>query len=92
MGSMAELVHLDCQRKCPFESGQLAIDSRVPGAFLLALHTLTRSEYFGDADAISRHLADFPFNREAFGSSLIPSPRRERACPELAEGVARSAR
>jgi len=38
MGSMAELVHLDCQRKCPFESGQLAIDSRVPGAFLLALH------------------------------------------------------
>jgi putative membrane protein len=36
---------------------------------VMALHALTRSEYFGNTDAISRHLADFPFNREAFGSS-----------------------
>ncbi|MBV8055584.1 MAG: carotenoid biosynthesis protein [Deltaproteobacteria bacterium] len=36
---------------------------------VMALHTLTRSECFGNADALSSHLADFPFNREAFGVS-----------------------
>lgn len=46
--------------------------------FVMALHVITRSECYGDADAITRHLADFPFNREAFGSSLVPSPCRER--------------
>jgi uncharacterized membrane protein len=34
---------------------------------VMILHTLTRSESFGDKEAITRHLADFPFNREAFG-------------------------
>jgi len=31
----------------------------------MTLHMLTRSEHYGDADALARHLADFPFNREA---------------------------
>ena len=35
---------------------------------VMALHMLTRSESYGDADAIARHLADFPFDRQAFGS------------------------
>jgi len=35
---------------------------------VMALHTLTRSESYGDADAIVRHLADFPFDREGFAS------------------------
>jgi hypothetical protein len=36
---------------------------------VMALHALTRSECFGDEDAITRHLADFPFNRKACESS-----------------------
>jgi uncharacterized membrane protein len=35
---------------------------------VMALHTLTRSECFGDTNAIAHHLADFPFNRMAFSS------------------------
>ena len=35
---------------------------------VMALHTLTRSGGLGDTDAISRHLADFPFNSKAFRS------------------------
>jgi putative membrane protein len=31
---------------------------------VLALHTLTRDDCYGDAEAIARHAADFPFNRE----------------------------
>jgi putative membrane protein len=38
---------------------------------VMALHTLTRSECFGDAEAITRHLGDFPFNREAFRSPQV---------------------
>jgi uncharacterized membrane protein len=45
---------------------------------VMALHTLTRTECLGDADAIARHLADFPFNRKAFEAALVPSPYRER--------------
>jgi len=46
---------------------------------VMVLHTMTRRECLGDADAINRHLADFPFNRGAFGTAPAPSPRRERA-------------
>ena len=35
---------------------------------VMALHILTRRECYGDADAITRHLTDFPFNSEAFES------------------------
>jgi hypothetical protein len=35
---------------------------------VMALHALTRRECLGDEDAITRHLADFPFNRKAFRS------------------------
>jgi putative membrane protein len=42
----------------------------------MALHTLTRPEGYRDADAIARHLADFPFNRKA----LAP-PRIQVAAP-----------
>jgi len=46
----------------------------------MALHTMTRSESYGGADAITRHLADFPFNRETFGVVQLPSTSRERSC------------
>jgi uncharacterized membrane protein len=42
----------------------------------MVLHTLTRSQCYGDSDAIESHLADFPFNRDAFRGVL--STRRER--------------
>jgi uncharacterized membrane protein len=42
----------------------------------MVLHTLTRSQCYGDLDAIENHLADFPFNRDAFRGVL--STRRER--------------
>ncbi len=38
---------------------------------VMTLHVLTRSECFGDEDAITRHLADFPFHRKAFRSSQV---------------------
>jgi len=40
---------------------------------VMVLNTITRSESYGDVDAISRHLADFPFNRAALGPVLIPA-------------------
>jgi Carotenoid biosynthesis protein len=51
---------------------------------VMALHTITRSASSGDRDAITRHLADFPFNSDAF--SAVPSPGRAGR-----ERVARSA-
>jgi putative membrane protein len=38
------------------------------------LHTLTRRECYGDANAVARHLEDFPFNREAFASEAASLP------------------
>lgn len=35
---------------------------------VMTLNTMTRREFYGDAQAISRHLTDFPFNREIFES------------------------
>jgi uncharacterized membrane protein len=49
---------------------------------VVALHTLTRSECYGDAEAVSRHLADFPFNRIAFGSSEAQLPAITQPLPE----------
>jgi uncharacterized membrane protein len=40
--------------------------------FVMVLHTLGRSECYGDADAIARHLADFPFNRDALRPAQYP--------------------
>jgi uncharacterized membrane protein len=40
---------------------------------VMVLHTITRSECYGDVDAIARHLADFPFNRGAFEPAPVPS-------------------
>ena len=39
----------------------------------LALHTVTRSESYGDSSAIARHLADFPFNRYGFKTAAVSS-------------------
>lgn len=39
---------------------------------VMALHTLTRSGWFGEGSPIARHLEDFPFNRKAFGD---PQPK-----------------
>jgi uncharacterized membrane protein len=36
---------------------------------VMALHTLTRGECYGHAEAIERHLSDFPFNHIVFGFS-----------------------
>ncbi len=41
--------------------------------FVMVLHTLTRSDCYGDADAIARHLADFPFNLQALGAAAVAS-------------------
>jgi hypothetical protein len=41
----------------------------------LTLHTLTRSECYGDANGVARHLEDFPFNRKAFASPPTRSQR-----------------
>jgi uncharacterized membrane protein len=46
----------------------------------MALHVVTRSESYGDTDAITRHLADFPFNRDAFGPAQV-----RPTCPERVE-------
>jgi putative membrane protein len=40
---------------------------------VMVLNTITRSESYGDVDAIARHLADFPFNRPALWPVLIPA-------------------
>lgn len=40
---------------------------------VMALHTVTRKESYGDSSAIARHLSDFPFNRDAFGSAPVSS-------------------
>ncbi len=56
---------------------------------VMTLHTLTRSECYGDADAIVRHLADFPFNRDVFESpqSLVAAGNRLHSHdPEYASG------
>ncbi len=56
---------------------------------VMTLHTLTRSECYGDADAIVRHLADFPFNRDVFESpqSLVAAGNRPHSHdPEYASG------
>jgi Carotenoid biosynthesis protein len=45
---------------------------------VMVLHTITRSECYGDEDAIARHLADFPFNRETFISVPAPLIPRKR--------------
>jgi uncharacterized membrane protein len=47
---------------------------------VMALHTLTRSESYGDAGAILRHLADFPFDRAAFEPISVPFPKQEIMC------------
>jgi hypothetical protein len=44
----------------------------------MVMHTITRSESYGDTDAIARHLADFPFDREMFGSVSVRSIPRKR--------------
>jgi uncharacterized membrane protein len=51
---------------------------------IMVLHTLTRSEIYGDEQAIALHLADFPFNRDALqseGSRLSMSQRSHRGEP-----------
>jgi hypothetical protein len=50
---------------------------------VLAVHTLTRCECYGDNDGIARHLADFPYNRASFESRQLPMadpqfPSRDR--------------
>jgi putative membrane protein len=50
---------------------------------VLAVHTLTRRECYGDNDGIARHLADFPYNRASFDSRQLPMadpqfPSRDR--------------
>jgi uncharacterized membrane protein len=45
---------------------------------VMALHTLTRRECYGNDDEISLHLSDFPFNRQALGSAPAPSAHGER--------------
>ena len=47
---------------------------------VMVLNTITRSESYGDVDAISRHLADFPFNRSALGPVLIPAIHKVFTC------------
>jgi hypothetical protein len=49
----------------------------------VVLHSLSRSECFGDAEAIASHLADFPFNRKAFGAAAVPSPHLERVASSV---------
>jgi putative membrane protein len=55
------------------ETGWASVFIYLP-LIVMAVHTLTRGESYTDADAIARHLADFPFNQQAFGS-----PRAEIA-------------
>ena len=40
---------------------------------VLALHIVTRAESYGDADAIRRHLADFPYDAPAFPEISVPA-------------------
>jgi uncharacterized membrane protein len=44
---------------------------------VMTLHTVTRSESYSDGSAIARHLADFPFNRDAFGPAPMSSRYEE---------------
>ncbi len=37
----------------------------------MLLHTMTRAESYGSDEAISRHLADFPFNRDRFDPAVM---------------------
>jgi putative membrane protein len=51
---------------------------------VLILHIVTRAESYGDADAIRRHLNDFPYDALNLASSFAPvdpikNPRRRRA-------------
>jgi putative membrane protein len=51
---------------------------------VLILHIVTRAESYGDADAIRRHLNDFPYDSLNLASSFAPvdpikNPRRRRA-------------
>jgi uncharacterized membrane protein len=39
---------------------------------VLALHIVTRAQSYGDADAIRRHLADFPYDAPAFPEISVP--------------------
>jgi uncharacterized membrane protein len=38
---------------------------------VLILHTVTRAESYGDAHAIARHLADFPYDAAAFSDASV---------------------
>jgi hypothetical protein len=51
---------------------------------VLILHIVTRADSYGDAAAIARHLADFPYDAAAFAnaperSDRIGDPRRRQA-------------
>ena len=47
---------------------------------VIAIHVLTRADCYGDAAAVERHLADFPYERElpAFAPRSAPSPTPQR--------------
>lgn len=43
---------------------------------VMVVHVVTRAEAYGDADAIARHLADFPYDAPAFGTGAATLLRR----------------
>jgi hypothetical protein len=51
---------------------------------IMVLHTLTRRESYGDADAIAQHLADFPYDRGIFESHAHTSPGEPPAAADRA--------
>jgi hypothetical protein len=51
---------------------------------VLAFHTLTRAENYGDDAAIARHLEDFPYDAAGFTTSGSNSAATSEAAAEIA--------